>query len=255
MPNASSLRSPTMTQVLMQHLNQSKAPATATPETEKKTVPTTPSFTTRRFEIDESRVLEVDQDASGQLGGGVGATIWDCELTMADMLLKEPFEEKRVLVLGAGCGLVSMLLSCQGCRVTATERRLAMKLLSHNVEKNRDVSGDIDVVELDWTKASFEDEINLPEVDVVVACDVVYPSNADVHDALIALLARILRTGAVGYMTHETRSSRIDSTFFRNLRDKGSVRAETVTSVNGNHDHVEHSLPEGIRLFRLTSLS
>ena len=156
-------------------------------------------LSTRRW-----RSLRIAEDPSGSLSGGNGATVWDSALVLARLAADGDlgdWDGARVLELGAGCGLVACALATLGARVTATERRLALPLLEQNVEANAAAfsSGSVDVAELDWAAPGA-----LGTFDRVVGTDLVFASNADVHDALADLLATLVR-GAVAYVVSEVR--------------------------------------------------
>lgn len=177
-------------------------------------------LSTRRFEVDDGKTLFIDQDTQGALGCGTGATLWDAELALTSFILRRRNafgSGRRVLVLGAGCGLLALVLACLGERVVATDRALALPLLRHNVDRNRGVlNASCSVEELDWTAP--RDDVH---AEVVVGADLVYASNADVHTALAVLYARLVRAGATAFYAHERRNATVDAAFFKNLLKNG----------------------------------
>ena len=178
----------------------SSAPDASAPSTSSALgAPPPEQLSTRRW-----RSLRIAEDPSGSLSGGNGATVWDSALVLARLAADGElgdWDGARVLELGAGCGLVACALATLGARVTATERRIALPLLERNVEANAAAfsSGSVDVAELDWAAPGA-----LGTFDRVVGTDLVFASNADVHDALADLLATLVR-GAVAYVVSEVR--------------------------------------------------
>mmetsp|Transcript_2621 Transcript_2621/g.10075 ORF Transcript_2621/g.10075 Transcript_2621/m.10075 type:complete len:365 (-) Transcript_2621:54-1148(-) len=238
--------------------------------------------------IRESRpstlTLEVDQDPEGLLAGGVGATIWDAELTLALAIshlarrlrqeederrpedgestaaAHEIFEPPTVLALGAGCGLVAFVLAAAlGARVYATDRAAALPLLRHNAGRHARAiqafsGGTVEVAELDWLQ--HNQSRGVPDrVDVVVGADLVYASNAASHAGLAAILSAHLANGARGWLCHEARNAAVDAVFLSTLLRQG-VHAERVARAHrGEHcvGGTASSSSSGIAEFALLS--
>lgn len=177
-------------------------------------------FSTLRFEVDDDVALFIDQDTQGVLGCGTGATLWDAELALANFVLRQrnAFSSgRRVLVLGAGCGLLALVLAYLGEHVVATDRALALPLLRHNIDRNRGVlKASCSVEEFDWTTPKGD-----VRADVVIGADLVYASNADVHTALAAVYAGLVRAGALAFYAHERRNATVDAAFLKNLLRNG----------------------------------
>ncbi|KAF9915027.1 Methyltransferase-like protein 21D [Lobosporangium transversale] len=117
--------------------------------------------------------LDIDEDPSGLLRGGVGSTIWDAAIVLAKYLEKSNLlsiassstsatETPRsstpinVLELGAGTGIVGLavarLLSAKGveARVLLTDKENVVPLLSRNIQRNPSIGIDIQAQTLDW---------------------------------------------------------------------------------------------------------
>ncbi|KAH9326107.1 hypothetical protein KI387_006285, partial [Taxus chinensis] len=93
---------------------------------------------------------------------------------------------KRVIELGAGCGLAGFGMALLGCDVVATDQIEVLPLLMRNVERNAmrikqansenpfSVSfGSIQVAELDWGNQQHIAAVD-PPFDYIIATDVVY---------------------------------------------------------------------------------
>ena len=154
----------------------------------------------------EWRGLRILEDPTGSLSGGNGATVWDSALVLADFLSdSDDWRGKRVLDLGAGCGLCSLALAAQGAEVLASERRIALPLLRRNVEANRAAveGGAVDVVEFDWLSPNAA--VLADAFDVVVGADLVFASNSACHAPLAAIVGDLARRGARIYVASELR--------------------------------------------------
>ncbi|XP_022680534.1 protein N-lysine methyltransferase METTL21A isoform X2 [Setaria italica] len=90
---------------------------------------------------------------------------------------------KRVIELGAGCGLAGFGMALLGCDVTTTDQVEVLPLLIRNVERNKSwISqsnsdsgsiGSITVAELDWGNKEHIKAVE-PPFDYIIGTDVVY---------------------------------------------------------------------------------
>ena len=73
----------------------------------------------------------------------IGATVWDCGLTLCKFaeLQSVRFKGKRIIEVGAGTGLVGLLLAKLGASVLFTDQPHALPLLAHNVLQNLSQGG------------------------------------------------------------------------------------------------------------------
>lgn len=80
----------------------------------------------------------------------------------------------KVLELGAGAGLCSIVLAALGANVVATDLAEGMKLLKRNIRENLEVvarnEGSVKAKILDWNSPSIESI----SFDVIVMIDVIY---------------------------------------------------------------------------------
>ncbi|XP_072033735.1 protein N-lysine methyltransferase METTL21A-like [Amphiura filiformis] len=141
---------------------------------------------------------------------GVAAVVWDAAVVLAEYLEKNSEEfslqGKRVVELGAGTGLVSMVAALLGAKVIATDRKLALQFLQENIQDNfpciKDENGlceqddkRISVKELDWGQNHKQFH---PIFDYIVGADIVYIEETFEH-----LLETML------HLTSSSRKSRI----------------------------------------------
>ncbi|KAF3972065.1 hypothetical protein ACB098_08G107100 [Castanea mollissima] len=122
----------------------------------------------------------------------LGTTVWDASLVFVKFLEKNcrkgrfcpsKLKGKRVIELGAGCGVAGFGMALLGCDVVATDQVEVLPLLMRNIERNTsrilqmnpgsDSFGSIQVAELDWGN---DDHIRAvgPPFDYIIGTDVVY---------------------------------------------------------------------------------
>lgn len=119
-----------------------------------------------------------------------GTTIWDASLVFAKFLERNcrkgrfspaKLKGKRVLELGAGCGVSGFAMAMLGCDVTVTDQKEVLPLLQRNVDrnisrvmqKNPELFGSIKVSELQWGDESHIKAVG-PPFDYIIGTDVVY---------------------------------------------------------------------------------
>ncbi|XP_040992388.1 protein N-lysine methyltransferase METTL21A [Juglans microcarpa x Juglans regia] len=122
----------------------------------------------------------------------LGTTVWDASLVFVKFLEKNcrkgrfcpsKLKGKRVLELGAGCGVAGFGMALLGCHVVATDQIEVLPLLMRNVERNTsrilqmnpgsDSFGSIQVAELDWGNKDHIRAVD-PPFDYIIGTDVVY---------------------------------------------------------------------------------
>ncbi|KAG0030434.1 Methyltransferase-like protein 21D [Podila clonocystis] len=122
------------------------------------------NLTSREYEFNDHTIepLEIYEDPTGTLRGGVGSTIWDAAIVLSKYLEKSKLyaankgKSIKVLELGSGTGIVGLamarLMSAKGIqgKVVLTDKESVIPLLQKNAEKN--VSKGVEVVAqvLDW---------------------------------------------------------------------------------------------------------
>lgn len=133
--------------------------------------------------------LQFSQDPNSK---HLGTTVWDASMVLVKFLEKNcrkgrfspsKLKGKRVVELGAGCGVAGFGMALLGCDVISTDQVEVLPLLMRNVERNTsrimqmnpgsDSIGSIKVAELDWGN---EDHIKAlePPFDYIIGTDVVY---------------------------------------------------------------------------------
>jgi len=87
--------------------------------------------------------------------GDTGCTLWDASLVLAHLLLNKPelIQEKRVVELGSGIGLLGVLVAYLGARhTTLSDLDSTLGILQRNIDENRHLLGnrDIQAIPIHW---------------------------------------------------------------------------------------------------------
>ncbi|ETW08061.1 hypothetical protein H310_02428 [Aphanomyces invadans] len=155
-----------------------------------------------------------------------GHLVWDAALVLADYMQQvhakaTTLESCRAIELGAGIGLVGMVLAALGCmEVTLTDQPYCIPLLAKNVEAN---FGDtVSVVRprvkaLQWGQL-VDDEMER-KMDLIVASDVLY--NASVFPDLIHTLDALANPTTQIFLCYEPRIPTQEASFFAQLEAAG----------------------------------
>ncbi|KAL6591345.1 hypothetical protein ACP70R_049848 [Stipagrostis hirtigluma subsp. patula] len=133
--------------------------------------------------------LHIAQDPNSK---HLGTTVWDASMVFVKFLEKNSrkgrfcpskLKGKRVIELGAGCGLAGFGMALLGCDVVTTDQVEVLPLLMRNVERNKSwISqsnsdsgsfGSITVAELDWGNKEHIRAVE-PPFDYIIGTDVVY---------------------------------------------------------------------------------
>ena len=144
----------------------------------------------RKFER-LGRTLTVDQDFAGSRSRSTGAGVWECSEVLSAYLAARPelCRGRRVLELGAGCGLCSMVASLGGAaRVVATDGDAGAVAHLEDVLRANDVKLETPPP-LKWEEATRDSAKALgAPFDVVLGADLTYnPNNAiALANALVA---------------------------------------------------------------------
>nr|XP_025641702.1 protein N-lysine methyltransferase METTL21A isoform X5 [Arachis hypogaea] len=209
--------------------------------------------------------LQFTQDPNSK---HLGTTVWDSSLVFAKFLERNcrkgrfspaKLKGKRVIELGAGCGVSGFGMALLGCDVIVTDQKEVLPLLQRNVErnisrvmqKNPDLNGDnslqanifflesfgsIKVAELQWGDESHIKAVD-PPFDYIIGTDVVY-----VEHLLEPLLQTILalsgpRTTILMDETYQHPSIQLFIMGFKNSAEStgnsGQAAAEKVDDQTG----------------------
>ncbi|EOY30149.1 S-adenosyl-L-methionine-dependent methyltransferases superfamily protein, putative isoform 1 [Theobroma cacao] len=147
-----------------------------------------PSTSVITFEV-LGHQLQFSQDPNSK---HLGTTVWDSSMVFAKFLEKNcrkgrfcpsKLKGRRVIELGAGCGVAGFGMALLGCDVVSTDQIEVVSLLRRNIERNTsrimqmnsnsDSFGSIRVAELDWGNEDHIKAVALP-FDYIIGTDVVY---------------------------------------------------------------------------------
>lgn len=197
--------------------------------------------------------LHIAQDPNSK---HLGTTVWDASMVFVKFLEKNcrkgqfspsKLKGKRVIELGAGCGLAGFGMALLGCDVVATDQTEVLPLLMRNVERNTvrikqanvenpySVSfGSIQVAELDWGDEQHIAAVD-PPFDYIIGTDIVY-----VEHLLEPLLKTILSlagprtTVLLGY---ELRSTVVHEKMNELWKENFDVKRVSKTKMDHKYQH------------------
>lgn len=133
--------------------------------------------------------LQFSQDPNSK---HLGTTVWDASMVLVKYLEKNcrkgrfcpsKLKGKRVIELGAGCGVAGFGMALLGCDVVSTDEVEVLPLLMRNVDRNTsrimqmnpdsDRIGSITAAELSWGNKDHIRALD-PPFDYIIGTDVVY---------------------------------------------------------------------------------
>eukprot|EP01116_Phalansterium_solitarium_P012447 TRINITY_DN28726_c0_g1_i1.p1 TRINITY_DN28726_c0_g1~~TRINITY_DN28726_c0_g1_i1.p1 ORF type:complete len:215 (+),score=36.36 TRINITY_DN28726_c0_g1_i1:63-707(+) len=174
---------------------------------------TTASSLTREVEAFGKEIF-INQLFNEELGGNV----WDAALVLCKYFENAEdfpagfFEGKRVVELGAGTGVVGLVLASQGAKVVITDRAPLVPLMSDNITVNK-LESNATAEVLNWG----EDVSHLrPPVDIVVFSDIAAGCYSESYDDFLSTLMALTDENTLILMSHEKRDVK-DLAFFRKL--------------------------------------
>eukprot|EP01090_Pellita_catalonica_P005771 TRINITY_DN15_c0_g1_i1.p2 TRINITY_DN15_c0_g1~~TRINITY_DN15_c0_g1_i1.p2 ORF type:complete len:235 (-),score=32.89 TRINITY_DN15_c0_g1_i1:933-1637(-) len=171
--------------------------------------------------------------------------VWDTAIAFTKYLEnrfnKDYWKGKKILELGAGCGLVGIVLGVAGAKVILTDLPEALPHLKQNANKHP--AADIAVAELKWGEQSSLRKFSNTHFDMIVASDILWLEHL-VHPLIQTLKA--LDYDHVLF-TFETRSLKVEQVFFRELRSE-NFKAEEVPL---SEMHPEYNSPS-IKILTIT---
>ncbi|KAG6977710.1 hypothetical protein JG688_00000083 [Phytophthora aleatoria] len=194
-----------------------------------------------------------------------GHCVWDAALLLSDYLQAKgksvgddgrfTFQDKKVVELGAGVGLVGMVLAVLGARVALTDQEYALPLLKKNVAVNflyegisKSVAVSPVVEECQWGepfKYGGSLESWTKSTDVVVFSDVLY--NASASLLLIKTVHHLVSPTADVIFSFETRNAEIEANFLQELRKTFDV--EEVSRENNAQVFASFEYPDELFIY------
>ena len=123
-------------------------------------------------------------------------------------LFDAPLQSSRLLELGAGCGLVSIVGALHRADVYSTEQDTCLPYLNENLKLNPDVK--INHFHLNWGNPTCLDRF-----DIILGCDITYePSN---FEGLFRTFDACLSTQGIILLVHDNDSCPLSAQAFDSL--------------------------------------
>ena len=141
--------------------------------------------TVLRCHVRDAGMLLLEQATDSH---NLGLSVWDASLVLTKFMDLHPAQYgrakvsgKRVLELGAGCGLAGIYLATLGASVILTDLAPILGLLQKNVNTNMggldaNLRGDTLVTEFDWCHRPIPEGLVPGSFDMIIAADCVYSS-------------------------------------------------------------------------------
>ncbi|XVF88957.1 hypothetical protein PTKIN_Ptkin19aG0093100 [Pterospermum kingtungense] len=151
---------------------------------------------------------------------------------------------KRVIELGAGCGVAGFGMALLGCDVVSTDQIEVVPLLRRNVERNTsrimqmisnsDSFGSIQVAELDWGN---EDHIKVvaPPFDYIIGTDVVYAEH--LLEPLLQTIIALSGPKTTIMLGHEIRSTSVHEQMLQAWENSFEVKVVPRAKMDSKYQH------------------
>jgi predicted nicotinamide N-methyase len=145
------------------------------------------------------------------------AKIWQASWVLAGYLTEMPVApEKKILEIGAGVGLVSIVAACSGHRITMTELNSdALQFARANALVNG--CADLSIQKLDWNRPQLRDRF-----DYIVASEISY--RKEDLQPLLGLFKKYLKPGGEVILAGEMR--RLSKDFYKELETLFDIRVQ-----------------------------
>ena len=141
-------------------------------------------------------------------GGTTGLRTWEASLLLSEYLLSLPLAGNRVLELGAGTGIASIVAHKLGAQVLSTDgSEQVIQKLQHNFKLN---DSEIETKTLWWGE---NDPILERHFDFIIGADITY--DVDVCSALAETYLCVLRRGGIGILAVTIRNEDTVNTFVK----------------------------------------
>jgi len=128
---------------------------------------------------DSDSIICIRQDVSA-CGKHTGGIVWETSYLLLNYLVEAKQTLGKILEVGAGCGLLGLVLAALGDNVVMTETREVLVNLQSNLERNRSLLARANAVRscyLDWTKYEEDAVANHLEshsFDTILGTDVIF---------------------------------------------------------------------------------
>lgn len=151
---------------------------------------------------------------------------------------------KRVIELGAGCGVAGFAMAMLGCNVVTTDQKEVLPLLQRNVERNTssimqtnlnsDLFGSINVAELDWGNMDHIQALD-PPYDYVIGTDVVYSEH--LLDPLLQTICHVSGPRTTIMLGYEIRSTSVHEKMLEMWKSHFDVKTVPKARMDYKYQH------------------
>lgn len=151
---------------------------------------------------------------------------------------------KRVIELGAGCGVAGFGMAMLGCEVVTTDQKEVLPLLQRNVERNTsrimqmnpssDSFGSIKVAELDWGNKDHIEAVD-PPYDYVIGTDVVYAEH--LLDLLLQTICALSGPRTTIVLGYEIRSTSVHEQMLQMWKSNFDVKTVPRSKMDYKYQH------------------
>ncbi|XP_031501859.1 uncharacterized protein LOC116265414 isoform X2 [Nymphaea colorata] len=190
----------------------------------------------------------------------LGTTLWDASMVFVKFLEKncrkgqfcaEKLKGKRVVELGAGCGLAGFGMAILGCDVISTDQVEVLPLLMRNVERNTSritqatgnscsaSFGSIEVAELDWGNQDHIRAVD-PPFDYIIGTDIVYAEH--LLEPLFMTILSLSGPRTTIMLGNELRSTTLHEKMMRIWKSIFEVKQVPRKKMDSKYQHVNIQL-------------
>lgn len=208
-----------------------------------------PSTSTITIEV-LGHELNFSQDPNSK---HLGTTVWDASMVLIKYLERNcrkgrfcpsKLRGKRVIELGAGCGVAGFGLAMLGCHVISSDQKEVLPLLQRNVERNvsnivqlnpsSDTFGSIKVVELDWGNVDHIQAVG-PPFDYIVGTDVVYSEH--LLEPLLQTIIALSGPRTTIMLGHEIRSTGVHEKMLNLWKRNFNIKTIPRSKMDNKYQH------------------
>ncbi|WOL18248.1 protein N-lysine methyltransferase METTL21A [Canna indica] len=197
--------------------------------------------------------LNLSQDPNSN---HLGTTVWDASMVFVKFLEKNcrkgrfcpsKLKGKRVIELGAGCGLAGLGMAMLGCSVISTDQKEVLPLLLRNIERNTSwitqanpdsgssaSFGCIEVAELDWQNKEHIKAVD-PPFDYIIGTDVVYAEH--LLEPLLQTILALSGPRTVILLGYEIRSTMVHDRMMDMWKDNFVVKTIPRAKMDIKYQH------------------
>ncbi|KAM3302956.1 protein N-lysine methyltransferase METTL21A [Capsicum chacoense] len=183
----------------------------------------------------------------------LGTTVWDASMVLVKFLERNcrkgrfspsKLRGKRVVELGAGCGVAGFGMALLGCDVVSTDQTEVLPLLMRNVERNTsrimqtisdpDSFGSIQAAELDWGNETHIKAVG-PPFDFIIGTDVVYAEH--LLEPLLQTIIALSGPKTTILLGHEIRSTNVHEKMLEMWKRNFEVKTVPKAKMDSTYQH------------------